>query len=147
MRRGGLGGTSLWHIAPLVLLRSSILSPLIYFNTPPHRPLFSNLFQTSPLSSLEMEEKCFFFCRCRARLKLRRSSIYWFRLFIPTHENKVKQKLRCLPSNNTNSKPTQNKTTATKTTNPQTNRTPRKKSETLRFQKSLHASQYSSAMK
>ena len=40
----------------------------------------------------------FFFCRCRARSKLWRSSIYWFRLSIPTHENKVKRYLRCLPS-------------------------------------------------
>ena len=44
--------------------------------------------------------RIFFFCRCRARSKLWRSLIYWLRLSIPTHENKVKQNLRCLPSNN-----------------------------------------------
>ena len=41
----------------------------------------------------------FFFCGCRARSKLWRSSIHWLRLSIPTHENKVKRYLRCLPSN------------------------------------------------
>ena len=46
------------------------------------------------------QKRPFFFCRCRARSKLWRSSIYWFRLSIPTHENKVKRYLRCLPSNN-----------------------------------------------
>ena len=49
------------------------------------------------------DERCagfFFFCGCRARSKLRRSSIHWLRLSIPTHENKVKRYLRCLPSNN-----------------------------------------------
>ena len=51
-RRGGLGGTSLWHIVRLVLLRSSILSPLIYLNTPLQRPLSSTFFQTSPLGNL-----------------------------------------------------------------------------------------------
>ena len=45
-------GTSLWHIVRLVLLRSSILSPLICFNTPPQRPLSSTFFQTSPLGDL-----------------------------------------------------------------------------------------------
>ena len=51
-RRGGLSGTSLWHIVRPVLLRSSILSPLIYFNIPPQRPLSSTFFQTSPLGNL-----------------------------------------------------------------------------------------------
>ena len=41
----------------------------------------------------------FFFCWCRARSKLWRSSIHWLRLSIPTHENKVKRYLRCLPNN------------------------------------------------
>ena len=49
-RRGELSGASLWHIVRLVLLRSSILSPLIYFNTPPQRPLPSTFFPTSPLT-------------------------------------------------------------------------------------------------
>ena len=56
-RRGGLSGTSLWHTVRLVLLRSSILSPLIYFNTPPHRPLSSNFFQT-PLGNLSYFKPC-----------------------------------------------------------------------------------------
>ena len=51
-RRGGLSGTSLWHIVRPVLLRSSILSPLIYFNIPPQRLMSSTFFQTSPLGNL-----------------------------------------------------------------------------------------------
>ena len=51
-RRGGLSRTSLWHIVRLVLLHSSIFLPLIYFNTPPQRPLSSTFFQTSPLGNL-----------------------------------------------------------------------------------------------
>ena len=50
-RRGGLSGTSLWHIVRPVLLRSSILSPFIYF-IPPQQPLSSAFFQTSPLGNL-----------------------------------------------------------------------------------------------
>ena len=47
----GNGVTSLWHIVRPVLLRSSILSPFIYFNIPPQRPLSSTFFQTSPLGN------------------------------------------------------------------------------------------------
>ena len=58
----------------------------------------------------------FFFCRCRARSKLW-SSIQWLRLSIPTHENKVKQNLRCLPSNHQAATNT-NKQQTTKTKQP-----------------------------
>ena len=94
-----------------------------------------------------LTEGLFFFGRCRARSKLWRSSIYWFRLSI---ENNVKRYLRCLPSNNqaaTNTNKQQKQKPKSPTKKQTKNRTPRKKSETLRFQKSPHASQYSSAMK
>jgi len=45
----GKGVTSLWHTVRLVYLSSSILSPLMYFHLPPHRPSSSNFFFT-PLS-------------------------------------------------------------------------------------------------
>ena len=38
---------------------------------------------------------CFFFCRCRARLKLRRSSNLLFRLSIPMYENISETDTRC----------------------------------------------------
>ena len=53
----------------------------------------------SPILSALRELERFFFCGCRARSKLWRSSIHWLRLSIPTHENKVKRYLRCLSSN------------------------------------------------
>ena len=99
--------------------------------------------QVSACAGWGLNRKVIFFF-CRARLKLRRSSILLFRLSIPTYENISETDIKVSPKNEPK-KQQQNPTPPQQ--KPKANRTPSEKSETLRFQKSPHASQYCSAMK
>ena len=85
-------------------------------------------------------DQLFFFCRCRARLKLRRSSILLFRLSIPTHENISETDTKVSPKNNKNTK-LNPKQTPTKTQKP----TGHQVKEVKHY--AFSASQYCSAMK